>query len=218
MTPDAFADAWRRQVDDNLYAHAWYAARLGGIILRLNDPTASRSALDDVVTQRPGSTPYDHYDAAALYEVGRLLDDGQYVIGVVALQTGRHPGQPRHRSALPDPFVATHARDGTFQLHWTSGITVTHAAFCDRPLTVTYQPSEVVLELGYINPALTIWHMRRSGGLARWPTDHDVITLILPTGSPPNHPLASPHVFEGEHVMPARGLPRDVVHTAPRGD
>ncbi|HEX4011637.1 MAG TPA: hypothetical protein VHX62_16570 [Solirubrobacteraceae bacterium] len=197
MNPDAFADACRRQVDDDLYAHAWYAAQLGGIILRLNDPSAGRSALDDIVTQRPEPTRYDHHDAAAIREIALLLDHGHYVIGVIPLQIGRHPGQPRHPSALPAPFLVSHARDGTFQLHWTSGITITHAALPDRPLTATYPPSDVPLELGYINPPLTLWHIRRSDGIARWPTEHSAITLILPTSNQPGRPTVRPTVVQG---------------------
>lgn len=64
MSREAFCGAWRCQVDDDLYAHASYAAQLGAIIAYLNHPDAPASGLEHAITQRPASDRYDRHDAA----------------------------------------------------------------------------------------------------------------------------------------------------------
>jgi hypothetical protein len=79
------------------------------------------------------------------------------------------------------PFAATRGAAGDRRFSWNSPIAISHAALPDRPLTVEYDQSQTVLEVGLVEPSTTLWHLRNSGGLARWPLGHGALTLILAT-------------------------------------
>lgn len=91
------------------------ASQLREILARLNDPLAPRTALDDVVTQPPGATGYDRYDAAALYEIALHLNLGWAVIAQIAIESRRQRATClRQRSggplSAPLPVRRDHSR------------------------------------------------------------------------------------------------------------
>jgi hypothetical protein len=196
MTREQFAEAWHRQVREDLTTDPLIRSDVSAILARLNDLDAPRTTLDDIVTQRPGHTDYDVYDAAALRYIGLMLNLGRYVIATIQLD------HPRQLSAdldeaqvnlghLPYPFIT--ARDGArgHRLCWTSPITISHAALPDRQLMIEYEPSDTAFASGPIEPATTLWHLRRSQGIARWPLGYDTLTLILATDSDMRRDIAA---------------------------
>jgi hypothetical protein len=142
--------------------------------------------LDDVVTQRPGHTDYDVYDAAALRYVGLMLNLGRYVIATIQLD---HPCQlpadldeiQVNLGHLPYPFVTARDEAEGQRLGWTSPITIRHAPLPERPLMIEFEPSAAAFEVGAVDPATTLWHLRGARGIARWPLGSDTLTLILAT-------------------------------------
>jgi hypothetical protein len=188
MTREQFAQAWRQQVHEDLTTDPLIRSDVSAIVARLNDAAAPRTALDDVVTQHPSRAQYDAYDAAALRHFGLMLNFGRYVIATIQL------ARPRQRQGdtvevgtslnqLPYPFVATHAATEGHRLRWTNPITISHAALPDRPLMIEFEPSDTAFAVGAIEPATALWHLRHSGGMARWPAGHNALTLILATDS-----------------------------------
>lgn len=184
-----FSRAWRDRVDESIAADSDHAAGLFRAIRRLNDPAASARALDDVVSEPWGRRRRDWYDAAAQFEVALELQAGFCVIAYVDL--GALPGLDRDEhenqeklGGLASPFTAwcaggTGDDDGRLELD--QPVQVEHEMQDDERLVVLYPPSGVPLEIGHTEPETTIFHLRRDGGVARWPYGHDRITLLLST-------------------------------------
>jgi hypothetical protein len=169
---------------------------ISAILGRLNDLDAPRTLLDDIVTQRLARTDYDAYDAAALRYIGLMLNLGRYVIATIQLN---HPGpvlaDPDEAQVnlghLPHPFVTARDAAGGHRLCWTSPITISHAALPERPLMIEYEPSDTAFESGPIEAATTLWHLRHSRGIARWPLGCDTLTLVLATDSDMRRDIAA---------------------------
>jgi hypothetical protein len=170
--------------------------------------------LDDVVSQPWARDRFDWYDAAAQYEVALHMQAGWCAIAAIRL--GAAPGldrQVEHNQAqldaLPAPFrawCASGSADEDGWLEWNESINVVHSMQDDEPLGLTYPPSGVPLEIGHTEPETTIFHLRRDGGVARWPYRHEHITLVLSTGVVESGPvqLAAPRIVAGAETVTRR--------------
>jgi hypothetical protein len=199
MTPEDFTHVWEKRVAQDAARDPIYAAQLYEILDRLNDPTAPRSPLDELITHPSESGAYDLKDAAALYEVALNLNLGWAVIAQIpSVADSTSPAASAHDASNPPlPFRAIRTRSGELRLTWDDSITLTHAALANRPIIVTYTPGQVPLALGAIAPGHAIWHLRYSGGLTRLPAGHRDIILILSTHPQPGLLVPSPTFVGG---------------------
>jgi hypothetical protein len=211
-----FSRAWRDNIDSQMASEATFCAGLHEIVLGLNDRNVPPTALDDVVSQPWRHSRRDWYDAAALIEVGLHLQAGWCVVTVVPINAT--PGRDRDEQSnqakldeLPQPFSArceSGKGDDDGWLAWDAPISIRHVMDNGAPLLVRFPPSGIPLEIGHTEPETTIWHMRREGGVARWPYGAERITLLLCTCSTTGRPvpLAAPEVLEGGWTpLPERG-------------
>lgn len=210
MALKVFKEAWRDRVDEAIVSDPIYVSTLHTFLRRLNDPRAHRTALDDVVSQPWGRSRYDWYDAAALYEIALLLELGWCVITYIELDVT--PGRDREErlnqsklNRLPEPFAAwcsSGSDEDDGRLEWSGRIAVRHTVQGDQPLVVTYGPAGVPLEIGHTEPETTICHLRRYGGVARWPYGHQALTLLLCTRATSRGglPFTAPEILLGALV------------------
>jgi hypothetical protein len=145
-----------------------------------------------------------------LNEVGVLLGSGLLVLSTVPV--GAAPGRDRQTAlnnerlaGLPDGYSAEFFGghdddDGLFE--WQELIEVRHRQQDDSTITVSYPPWQLPLEVGHVEPETVIHHIRRSGGVARWPYRSENIVLLISTG-----------VWDGSLTDPS-GTP---IERAPRG-
>src|ERR1044072_3983302 len=109
----------------------------------------------------------------------------------LSIELGAHPGRDKDQAGndaklkeLPSPFSASFEGgagdcDGWFS--WGQSVTVHHHMGEGEHLTVRYPASGVPLEVGRTEPETTVWHLRRDGGVARWPYGSSCVTLLLAT-------------------------------------
>jgi hypothetical protein len=206
-----FAHLWRSEVDEKMSSNPDFVSGLYASLSRLNDAGEPSATLDDVISQPWGQTRRDWYDAAAQIEVGLHLQAGWCVVTAINIDNlpGRdrdQKGNQRKLDALPAPFSAwceTGSEDQDGWLSWDEEITVAHRMDGDAQLVVQYPPSSVPLEIGHTEPETTIWHLRRDGGVARWPYGARYITLLLRTVETTSRgvPLAMPKHIEGKPLV-----------------
>jgi hypothetical protein len=173
-------------VDRDIAAEPERARQLFDQIDRMNC-RGSVSALDDVVSQPWARRRRDWYDAAAVVEVAEYLQLGFWVIARISL--GECPGTDRdeagnqaklERLAVPySALCASGTADDDGRLAWERPIEVGHTMLEGETLVLEYPPSGVPLEIGHTEPETTIFHLRKDGGVARWPYGHDSVTLLL---------------------------------------
>ncbi|MGH2868103.1 MAG: hypothetical protein ACRDNK_11130 [Solirubrobacteraceae bacterium] len=214
MAITEFARAWRDEVDERIVADPDRAAQLLQQIQRLNS-RASVSALDDVVSQPWSRRRRDWYDAAAIVEVAEQLQIGFWAIASVPL--GAEPGKDRDELAnqtkldkLKTPYsawCATGVGDDDGGLEWDAPIRIRHVMHEEEPLVLEYPASGVPLEIGHTEPETTIFHLRRDGGVARWPYRDQNVTLLLSTGvTDRSVQLSAPSILQGAEVLRQRAL------------
>lgn len=87
-------------------------------------------------------------------------------------------------------------------MNWDSEIIVEHAALTEHPIIVAYDPASVLLSTGPCEPATVIHALRRLGGIARWPNQNDIVTLLLTTCNIPGQtePVGNPRILAGSCV------------------
>lgn len=183
-------------------------------IQRLNDASTPPNALGGVVSQPWARDRFDWYDAAAQYEVALQMQAGWCAIATIPL--GAAPGRDRqvehnqaHLDALPAPFsawCASGSEDEDGWLEWAESMSVVHSMQDEERLALSYPPSGIPLEIGHTEPETTIFHLRRDGGVARWPYHHQHITLLLSTGAVESGPvqLAAPTIVAGAETVARR--------------
>jgi hypothetical protein len=165
-----------------------------------------------VVSQPWRSPRYDWYSAAALHEVVETLKVGWLVIEWI--EVGEEPRRDKEREAnnralkrLPAPFEARFVggqRDSDGWFSWSDAITVVHPLVDDAEVKCRFPPSGIPLEVGHTEPETTIWHLRRAGGVARWPYGRRCIGVLLATtGPPPTRawPLRKPTFEQGRPLV-----------------
>jgi hypothetical protein len=212
MAPTIFAEGWRADVDQRIATDPAFATGLHTMLVRLNDRTQPPAALDDVISQPWRQLRRDWYDAAAQIEVGLHLQAGWYVSA--AVEVGATPGGDKDQvgngtklKGLPLPFNAWFdggAGDCDGWFAWDEPVEVRHHMGDGEHLTVRYPVSGVPLEVGRTEPETTIWHLRRDGGVARWPYGSTCVTLLLATTSTAGAALALqlPAVISGTMRVP----------------
>jgi hypothetical protein len=208
VAPIVFKDRWREQVERTTAKDPVVAWHYGSILRSLRRGT--NPALVSAITQRWGVRRYDWYDAAAVAEIGLCLGVGHLLCGGVPI--GEAPRRDRDRrtnrailEALPDPFSATVARvnsdaDGWFT--WEQSVPIEHELMSSEYVRVVFEPGGLPLDIGATDPETTIWHIRSSGGVARWPYDQSSLFLFLSTG-----PLATPRPWVRPRHHFERGEP-----------
>lgn len=172
MAPTLFSRAWRDDIDRQMAVNPGLITTLHEMVVELNGPKESFSALRDVVSQPWRHPRRDWYDAAALIELGLHMQAGWCVVLRVPL--GATPGKDRDQAdnqaklnRLDRPYSAWCASgnaDDDGALSWDEPIVVQHVMDEERKLVVRFRPSQVPLEIGHTEPETTIWHIRRDGG------------------------------------------------------
>lgn len=215
MAPTMYAKLWRDQVDQGIANDPDYARRLHETIGLVN--SGEMDWLADTVAQPHGQPRRGWYEVAAIDAVALYLQHGHIVVHF--LDVGMSPKSDRSRTAndaalsgLPEPWEARFwggAGDDDGYLAWTRPVDIAHRLVTNKTIVARFQPAQIPLEAGSTQPETTMWHLTRSGGVARWPYGSNQIVALLATTEAvsPRRPLGAPDFIEGAVIPLATAEP-----------
>lgn len=168
-----------------VHGHLLRESHGGRILVEYAEAIQSRAldpALVDVVHQMPGQV-WTIYEAMPVAAFHSLIRAGEAIAFRVDLGTDAFRDQDRIRireclSGLPKPFSATFvggSEDSDGYLWWAHSI----ALEGDNGRTIRLAPRKVPLEIGYTLGASSLTHLRRQGGLARWPYGSRYLHVVV---------------------------------------
>jgi hypothetical protein len=153
----------------------------------------------DKIGQQDGRTGWPLAQVVAFAQVHDMLMAGEALVTDVATAGTPHPDRDRYANAdglagLPGPFTASvdmrqSGADDDGWVEWAQSIradrSVGTPVVCDcgrmSPVKILdeVRPGRVPLEIGTTKPSSTLLHLRRDGGVARWPYGQRYLTLYL---------------------------------------